>query len=68
MGNETHKPLRMFDGISTRLACTCGWSSHWRVEKESAELEWGEHAVKTIQRNINRRSFVIPNNPLGGLN
>jgi hypothetical protein len=41
------------------------WSGRWRSQKAHAEFEWGEHAVKTIQRTIARKSFVIVGNPLG---
>jgi hypothetical protein len=62
--NETHFPRSIFDGLEHRIICTCGFMTPWRREKSAVELMWGEHGVKTIQKNIQRRSFRIIGNPL----
>lgn len=63
-GSITHYPRLITDGIMHRGVCSCGWSADWRVHREESEREWAHHAQRTIQRNVNRRSFSIVGNPL----
>lgn len=59
MSAESHFPRVSFDGLEWRADCSCEWHSTYTDYKESAEEQWAKHAVSTMQRVIDRKSFVI---------
>ena len=47
------RPMPLDDGSGlhgTLAECSCGWSSFWKVQDGSAQMEASEHAQKGNQR------------------